>query len=88
MGLILDRFCSVSWWTFAGGLRSRCTNPCASAGCPVCMLRQAAQPEAASLGLPAKFLFGGLARNERPRRIRLESGDVVVWGGPSRLAFH
>jgi alkylated DNA repair protein (DNA oxidative demethylase) len=41
-----------------------------------------------SLGLPAKFLFGGLARNERPRRIRLESGDVVVWGGPSRLAFH
>jgi DNA oxidative demethylase len=41
-----------------------------------------------SLGLPAKFLFGGLTRNERPRRVRLESGDVVVWGGPSRLAFH
>jgi DNA oxidative demethylase len=41
-----------------------------------------------SLGLPAKFLFGGLRRNERPRRVRLESGDVVVWGGPSRLAFH
>jgi alkylated DNA repair protein (DNA oxidative demethylase) len=41
-----------------------------------------------SLGLPAKFLFGGLARTERPRRFRLENGDVVVWGGPSRLAFH
>jgi DNA oxidative demethylase len=41
-----------------------------------------------SLGLPAKFLFGGLRRSERPRRLRLESGDVVVWGGPSRLAFH
>ena len=41
-----------------------------------------------SLGLPAIFLFGGLTRNERPRRIRLESGDVVIWGGPSRLAFH
>ena len=41
-----------------------------------------------SLGLPAKFLFGGLTRNERPRRVRLESGDVLVWGGPSRLAFH
>jgi alkylated DNA repair protein (DNA oxidative demethylase) len=41
-----------------------------------------------SLGLPAVFLFGGLRRNDRPRRIRLENGDVVVWGGPSRLAFH
>ena len=41
-----------------------------------------------SLGLPAIFLFGGLVRNERPRRLRLENGDVVVWGGPARLAFH
>ena len=41
-----------------------------------------------SLGLPATFLFGGLRRNDRPRRIRLEHGDVVVWGGATRLAFH
>ena len=41
-----------------------------------------------SLGLPATFLFGGAQRSDRPRRIRLESGDVVVWGGPTRLAFH
>jgi DNA oxidative demethylase len=41
-----------------------------------------------SLGLPATFLFGGLRRNDRPRRIRLESGDVVVWGGPSRKVYH
>jgi len=41
-----------------------------------------------SLGLPAIFLFGGLARDVRPHRIRLEHGDVVVWGGPARLAFH
>ena len=41
-----------------------------------------------SLGLPVVFLFGGLNRRERPRRIRLESGDVAVWGGPSRLVFH
>ena len=41
-----------------------------------------------SLGLPARFLFGGLRREDRPLRIRLEHGDVVVWGGPSRLAFH
>ena len=41
-----------------------------------------------SLGLPAIFLFGGQLRNERTQRMRLESGDVVVWGGVSRLAFH
>jgi len=41
-----------------------------------------------SLGVPALFLFGGTRRSDRPRRIRLENGDVVVWGGRSRLAFH
>lgn len=41
-----------------------------------------------SLGLPATFLFGGMARSEKPRRFRLVHGDVVVWGGPSRLAYH
>lgn len=41
-----------------------------------------------SLGLPATFLFGGLSRNDKPRRFRLVHGDVVVWGGPSRLAYH
>ncbi len=41
-----------------------------------------------SLGLPAIFLFGGLKRSDRPRRFRLEHGDIAVWGGPTRLAFH
>jgi alkylated DNA repair protein (DNA oxidative demethylase) len=41
-----------------------------------------------SLGLTATFLWGGLARSERTRRIRLDSGDVVVWGGPARLVYH
>lgn len=41
-----------------------------------------------SLGVPAIFLFGGLKRADKPRRFRLEHGDVVVWGGPSRLFFH
>lgn len=41
-----------------------------------------------SLGLPATFLFGGLKRSERPQRVALRHGDVVVWGGPSRLAYH
>jgi alkylated DNA repair protein (DNA oxidative demethylase) len=41
-----------------------------------------------SLGLPAIFLFGGLLRSDRPARWWLAHGDVAVWGGPSRLAFH
>lgn len=41
-----------------------------------------------SLGLPATFLFGGLQRKDRPRRFRLENGDVAVWGGPARLTYH
>jgi len=41
-----------------------------------------------SLGLPAVFLFSDLLRSNHPLRYRLVHGDVVVWGGPSRLAFH
>jgi DNA oxidative demethylase len=41
-----------------------------------------------SMGLPAIFLFGGLQRGDKPRRFRLQHGDVAVWGGPTRLAFH
>jgi alkylated DNA repair protein (DNA oxidative demethylase) len=41
-----------------------------------------------SLGLPAVFLFGGNTRTEPRRRIRLEHGDVVIWGGPARLRHH
>jgi alkylated DNA repair protein (DNA oxidative demethylase) len=41
-----------------------------------------------SLGLPAIFLFGGIKRSDKPQRYRLAHGDVVVWGGPSRLFFH
>jgi alkylated DNA repair protein (DNA oxidative demethylase) len=41
-----------------------------------------------SLGLPAIFLFGGLQRSDKTQRYRLQHGDIVVWGGPARLAFH
>ncbi|WP_254889661.1 DNA oxidative demethylase AlkB, partial [Cronobacter sakazakii] len=41
-----------------------------------------------SLGLPAVFQFGGLKRNDPLKRLLLEHGDVVVWGGPSRLFYH
>lgn len=41
-----------------------------------------------SLGLPAVFLWGGKRRADPVRRLRLESGDVVVWGGPARFVYH
>jgi alkylated DNA repair protein (DNA oxidative demethylase) len=41
-----------------------------------------------SLGLPAVFLFGGERRADRPQKVALMHGDVVVWGGPARLRFH
>jgi DNA oxidative demethylase len=41
-----------------------------------------------SLGLPAVFLFGGATRGQRPTRVPLVHGDVVVWGGPDRLRYH
>lgn len=41
-----------------------------------------------SLGLPATFLFGGGKRGDPSRRLQLQHGDVVVWGGPSRLRYH
>ena len=41
-----------------------------------------------SLGLAATFLFGGLLRSNAVLRTELYHGDVVVWGGPSRLRYH
>jgi alkylated DNA repair protein (DNA oxidative demethylase) len=41
-----------------------------------------------SLGLPAVFRFGGVRRTHPTQTLALEHGDVAVWGGPSRLAFH
>jgi alkylated DNA repair protein (DNA oxidative demethylase) len=41
-----------------------------------------------SLGLPAVFLWGGAKRTDKPARVPLHAGDVVVWGGAARLHFH
>ena len=41
-----------------------------------------------SLGLPAVFVWGGLQRGDPKRRVPLASGDVVVFGGPSRRCYH
>jgi len=51
--------------------------------------RDLSQPVvSASFGLPATFLFGGPKRGDPTVRIPLRDGDVVVWGGESRLFFH
>ncbi len=41
-----------------------------------------------SLGDTGLFRFGGTTRGARTRSIRLQSGDALVLGGPSRLVFH
>ncbi len=41
-----------------------------------------------SLGLECVFLLGGLQRTDKTKHILLEHGDVIVWGGPSRMRFH
>jgi len=41
-----------------------------------------------SLGLPAVFQFGGANRSDKTQRVPLIHGDIVVWGGPSRLFYH
>jgi alkylated DNA repair protein (DNA oxidative demethylase) len=41
-----------------------------------------------SIGLPAVFQFGGPKRADPMARYALRHGDVVVWGGKSRLFYH
>ena len=41
-----------------------------------------------SLGDPARFRMGGLERKGPTESVVLRSGDVVVMGGPARLAYH
>jgi alkylated DNA repair protein (DNA oxidative demethylase) len=41
-----------------------------------------------SLGDSCRFRVGGLKRSEPTRAFRLSSGDALVLGGASRLAFH
>lgn len=41
-----------------------------------------------SLGDTAKFMIGGTKRKDPVRTVLLESGDAIVFGGPSRLRYH
>lgn len=41
-----------------------------------------------SLGVPAVFQLGGFKRSDQAMKLELHHGDVVVWGGESRLRYH
>lgn len=41
-----------------------------------------------SLGDTAIFRMGGLKRSDPTRSVKLASGDIVVFGGATRLAYH
>ena len=51
-------------------------------------IRAGAPVVSISLGDTARFLFGGLRRKDPVESVMLESGDVVVFGGPARLRYH
>jgi DNA oxidative demethylase len=40
------------------------------------------------LGAAADFLMGGFARSDKPDILVVESGDVLIMGGESRMRFH
>ena len=41
-----------------------------------------------SIGASCKFMLGGLQRSDAVQSVALHHGDVMVWGGQSRLVFH
>ncbi|MBV1700354.1 MAG: alpha-ketoglutarate-dependent dioxygenase AlkB [Hyphomicrobiales bacterium] len=41
-----------------------------------------------SLGDTGLFRIGGQERSDKTKSLKLQSGDVLVFGGPARLAFH
>jgi alkylated DNA repair protein (DNA oxidative demethylase) len=41
-----------------------------------------------SLGDTCRFRFGGATRGGNTNSLKLDSGDVLVFGGPARLMFH
>jgi len=79
----LPDLCIVNWYTAASrmGLHQDKDESRESleAGAPVVSL---------SIGDGARFLFGGLKRKDPVEKLLLESGDVFVFGGASRLRYH
>ena len=79
----LPDLCIVNWYTASSrmGLHQDKDESRESleAGAPVVSL---------SIGDGARFLFGGLKRKDPVEKLLLESGDVFVFGGESRLRYH
>jgi alkylated DNA repair protein (DNA oxidative demethylase) len=79
---------------FAGFAPDACLVNRYATGAKLSLHQDADEPDATqpivsvSLGAPATFLFGGAKRADKARRVSLNHGDVVVWGGPSRRNFH
>jgi alkylated DNA repair protein (DNA oxidative demethylase) len=75
--------CLINWYDAGGrmGLHQDKDEGRASidAGVPVVSI---------SLGDTARFQFGGLRRRDPVETLRLESGDVFVFGGEARLRYH
>jgi alkylated DNA repair protein (DNA oxidative demethylase) len=79
---------------FAGFLPDACLVNCYEPGARLSLHQDKDEQDyrhpvvSVSLGLPATFQFGGLKRSDRPMKVSLQHGDVVVWGGPTRLVYH
>lgn len=41
-----------------------------------------------SMGDSAEFLYGEKKDESKAKRVLLESGDVLIYGGPSRKIYH
>lgn len=75
----LPEACLVNWYNVATKMGSHVDRDEAELRAPVLSV---------SLGDTAVFHIGGLNRNDKKIRIDLESGDVLLFGGPSRLIHH
>jgi DNA oxidative demethylase len=75
--------CLINWYGADGRMglhQDKDESPASiAAGVPVVSI---------SLGDRARFLFGGIRRRDPVETLWLESGDVVVFGGPARLRYH
>jgi DNA oxidative demethylase len=71
--------CLVNVYDANGKLGSHCDSDEADFSQPIVSL---------SFGNHADFFFGGLERGGRTTTLTLESGDILVFGGASRLRYH
>ncbi|KAL5218984.1 hypothetical protein ABZP36_019668 [Zizania latifolia] len=75
--------CLVNFYTSSGRLGLHQdkdeTKPSLHKGLPVVLF---------SLGDTAEFLYGDVKDDDKASKVDLESGDVLIFGGNSRLIFH